>query len=215
MSIARVLILEDLAETRRWLGGIVQEAFPGCIITEASSLREGLEAARAGRHDLALIDLALPDGSGLDVVRALRRFDPDALVVVATVMGDDSSIIAAISTGAHGYLLKDSPADLFVTQLTQLRSGYPALSPSVARLMMQHFATTAFVPDEDAGLLTPRESEVLSLVARGLRNAEVAEKLSLTPHTVAGYIKSVYAKLGISNRAEAARRAARLGLTEI
>lgn len=215
MSIARVLILEDLAETRRWLSGIVQEAFPGCTITEASSLREGLAAARDGGHDLALIDLALPDGSGLDVVRALRRHDPEALVVVATVMGDDSSIIAAISAGAHGYLLKDSPADLFVTQLTQLRSGYPALSPSVARLMMQHFATTAFVPDEDAGLLTPRESEVLSLVARGLRNSEVAEKLNLTPHTVAGYIKSVYAKLGISNRAEAARRAARLGLTEM
>lgn len=215
MSIARVLILEDLAETRRWLGGIVREAFPGCTITEASSMREGLAAAREGGHDLALIDLALPDGSGLDVVRALRRFDPEALVVVATVMGDDASIIAAISAGAHGYLLKDSPADLFVTQLTQLRSGYPALSPSVARLMMQHFATTAFVPDEDAALLTPRESEVLSLVARGLRNSEVAEKLNLTPHTVAGYIKLIYAKLGISNRAEAARRAARLGLTEM
>jgi DNA-binding NarL/FixJ family response regulator len=214
MSIARVLILEDLAETRRWLCGIVREAFPGCAITEASSMREGLAAARAGGHDLALIDLALPDGSGLDVVRMLRRHDPDALVVVATVMGDDSSIIAAISAGAHGYLLKDSPADLFVTQLTQLRSGYPALSPSVARLMMQHFATTAFVP-EDSAILTPRESEVLTLVAQGLRNAEVAEQLNLTAHTVAGYIKSIYAKLGISNRAEAARRAARLGLTEI
>jgi DNA-binding NarL/FixJ family response regulator len=214
MSITRVLILEDLAETRRWLGGIVREAFPGCAITEASSLREGLAAAREGTHDLALVDLALPDGSGLDVVRALRRHDPEALVVVATVMGDDASIIAAISAGAHGYLLKDSPADLFVTQLTQLRSGYPALSPSVARLMMQHFASTAFVP-EDAALLTPREAEVLSLVARGLRNSEVADKLNLTAHTVAGYIKSIYAKLGISNRAEAARRAARLGLTEI
>lgn len=214
MSIARVLILEDLAETRRWLAQIVGEAFPGCTITEASSQREGLAAARAGGHDLALIDLALPDGSGLDVVRMLRRHDPEALVVVATVMGDDSSIIAAISAGAHGYLLKDSPADLFVTQLAQLRSGYPALSPSVARLMMQHFASTAFVP-EGAELLTPRESEVLTLVAQGLRNSEVAEQLHLTAHTVAGYIKSIYAKLGISNRAEAARRAARLGLTQI
>lgn len=215
MTISRVLILEDIAETRRWLRGIVQQAFPACTITEASCLREGLIAARDGGHDLALVDLALPDGSGLDVVRALRRRDPQALVVVATVMGDDSSIIAAISAGAHGYLLKDTPADLFVNQLTQLRSGYPALSPSVARLMMQHFATTAFVPDGDAELLTPREAEVLSLVARGLRNAEVAEKLGLTLHTVAGYIKSIYAKLGISNRAEAARRAARLGLTEM
>ena len=213
MSIARVLILEDLAETRRWLAQIVREAFPGCTITEASSQREGLHAARTGGHDLALIDLALPDGSGLEVVRMLRRHDPDALVV-ATVMGDDSSIIAAISAGAHGYLLKDSPADLFVTQLAQLRSGYPALSPSVARLMMQHFASTAFVP-EGAELLTPRESEVLTLVAQGLRNSEVAEQLNLTVHTVAGYIKSIYAKLGISNRAEAARRAARLGLTQI
>jgi DNA-binding NarL/FixJ family response regulator len=215
MGIARVLILEDLAETRAWLAQIVATAFAGCTVTEASSVAEGLAAARAGGHDLALVDLGLPDGSGLDVVRMLRRHDPGALVVVATVMGDDASIIAAISAGAHGYLLKDSPADLFVAQLTQLQGGYPALSPSVARLIMQHFASTAFVPDGDAALLTPRESEVLTLVARGLRNAEVAEHLGLTAHTVAGYIKTVYAKLGISNRAEAARRAARLGLTDI
>lgn len=196
------------------LGGefTIASTSSGTIITAILPLGRSAAAARNGGHDLALINLALPDGLGLDVVRALRQHNPQAMVVVATVMGDDASIIAAISAGAHGHLLKDSPADLFVTQLTQLRSGYPALSPSVARLMMQLFATTAFVP-EDAALLTPRESEVLCLVARGVRNVEVAERLNLTPHTVAGYIRSVYGKLGISNRAEAARRAARLGLT--
>lgn len=207
------LIVEDIAETSRWLTGIIGEAFPGCSIKEARNLREALHCIGGAPFDLALIDIGLPDGSGLDVVRALRARDAQAMIVVATVMGDDGSIVTALSAGANGYLLKDSPAELFIAQLRQLHSGNPALSPSVARRIMSHFASTAYVADADADL-TPRETEVLSLIARGLRNAEVAAALGLTLHTVAGYVKSVYAKLGISSRAEAAQRAIRMGLNE-
>lgn len=207
------LIVEDIAETSRWLRQIVTEAFPGCTIAEARNLHEARALAVGGGIDLALVDLGLPDGSGLDLVRAMRASDPAVMVVVATVMGDDSSIVTALSAGANGYLLKDSPADLFISQLRQLHSGYPALSPSVARRIMAHFASTAFVADSEADL-TPRETEVLALIARGLRNAEVATALGLTAHTVAGYVKSVYTKLGISSRAEAAQRAMRMGLND-
>lgn len=209
----RALIVEDIAETSRWLTGIIDEAFPGCTIKEVRNLREAQQCIADEDFDLALIDIGLPDGSGLDLVRALRRRDVQAMIVVATVMGDDGSIVTAISAGANGYLLKDSPAELFIAQLRQLHSGNPALSPSVARRIMSHFASTAYVADAEADL-TPREAEVLSLIARGLRNAEVAAALGLTLHTVAGYVKSVYAKLGISSRAEAAQRAIRMGLNE-
>lgn len=209
----RALIVEDIAETSRWLTGIIDEAFPGCTIKEVHNLREAQQCIADEDFDLALIDVGLPDGSGLDLVRALRRRDAQAMIVVATVMGDDGSIVTAISAGANGYLLKDSPAELFIAQLRQLHSGNPALSPSVARRIMSHFASTAYVADAEADL-TPREAEVLSLIARGLRNAEVAAALGLTLHTVAGYVKSVYAKLGISSRAEAAQRAIRMGLNE-
>lgn len=207
------LIVEDIAETSRWLTGIIGEAFPGCSIKGARNLRQAQQCIAGEDFDLALIDIGLPDGSGLDVVRALRARDAQVMIVVATVMGDDGSIVTALSAGANGYLLKDSPAELFIAQLRQLHSGNPALSPSVARRIMSHFASTAYVADADADL-TPRETEVLSLIARGLRNAEVAAALGLTLHTVAGYVKSVYAKLGISSRAEAAQRAIRMGLNK-
>lgn len=206
----QVLIVEDLSETRRWLGEIVTAAFPACTCHDATSQSTGLAQAGRRNYDLALIDLGLPDGSGLEVLRALRLSQPDTICVVTTVMGDDASIVGALSAGAHGYLLKEQPRDLLVVQLKQVAAGIPALSPSVARRIMQHFQRTGPVAPEDN--LTAREREVLGMIGRGLRNAEVAQTLTLSENTVAGYIKDIYRKLGISSRAEASWHAARLGL---
>jgi DNA-binding NarL/FixJ family response regulator len=205
-----VLIVEDVAETRRWLGGLVQEAFPEVRLIEAATLRVALALVR-DPLDLALIDLGLPDGSGLDVLRALRTQQSGVLSVVTTVMGDDASIVGALSSGADGYLLKEQPAEVLVRQLRQLSAGVPALSPAVARRIMEHFRLTgpAAAPDGD---LTQRETEVLGMIARGMRNTEVAAALGLAETTVAGYIKAIYRKLGISSRAEASWHATRLGL---
>jgi DNA-binding NarL/FixJ family response regulator len=128
-------------------------------------------------------------------------------------MGDDASVIAALSQGAQGYLLKDSPFETFVRQLTLIEQGLPALSPSIARRIVEHFRKTA-VAHEISNDLTPRERDVLGLIGRGLRNADAAVALGLSESTVASHIKSIYAKLGISSRAEAALQAARLGLTQ-
>lgn len=205
------LVVEDIAETRAWLMAAVQEAFPVCDVREARDRRQGLHAAGGVPVDLAVVDLGLPDGSGIDVIARLHELQPQALIVVATVMGDDASIIAALAAGAQGYLLKDTPQDLFVRQLAQLAQGLPALSPSVARRILSHFRDTA-APAESAADLTAREREVLGLVGRGLRTAEVARALGLTESTVASYVKTIYAKLGVNSRVEAARRAARMGL---
>ncbi len=205
-----VLIVEDVAETRRWLGGLVLAAFPQARLSEAATLRAA-QALLRDSFDLALIDLGLPDGSGLDVLRALRAQQSGALCVVTTVMGDDASIVAALSTGADGYLLKEQPAEVLVRQLTQLSLGVPALSPAVARRIMEHFRLTGPVAEPDAGL-TQRETEVLGMIGRGMRNSEVATALGLAETTVAGYIKAIYRKLGISSRAEASWHATRMGL---
>lgn len=207
-----VLIVEDLSETRRWLAGIVTAAWPGCTIHEAAGMRAGIAEAAARNHDVALIDLGLPDGSGLEVLRAMRLLTPDAVCVVTTVMGDDASIVGALSAGAQGYLLKEQPEALLVRQLRQTAEGIPALSPSVARRIMEHFRRTGPAAAEDG--LTAREREVLALIGRGLRNCEVAQALGISENTVAGYIKDIYRKLGISSRAEASWHAARLGLSE-
>ncbi|GAB1381479.1 response regulator transcription factor [Pararhodobacter aggregans] len=206
------MIVEDLSETRRWLAEIVTTAFPGCEIHEAASMRAGIGQVAARDFDVALIDLGLPDGSGLDVLRNLRLLRPQTICVVTTVMGDDASIVGALSAGAQGYLLKEQPQDLLTRQLRQTAEGIPALSPSVARRIMEHFRRTGpAAPDDD---LTAREREVLGLIGRGLRNGEVAAQLSIAETTVAGYIKSIYRKLGISSRAEASWHAARLGLSD-
>ncbi|WP_300542286.1 response regulator transcription factor [Maricaulis sp.] len=208
----RILIVEDVAQTRRWLADIANDAFPGCRIDEAASMRAGLAAAAQADCDLALIDLGLPDGSGLEVLRSLKLVCPGAIPIVTTVMGDDVHIVAALSAGAQGYLLKENPADLLTAQLKRLADGIPALSPSIARRIMEHFRYTgpAADPDED---LTAREREVLGLIGRGLRNVDVAAGLDLAESTVASHIKSIYRKLGISSRAEASWHATRMGLT--
>lgn len=206
-----VLIVEDVAETRQWLCRAVETAFPGCEIRKASDMRGGLHAAQGGPFDLAIVDLGLPDGSGVEVIASVREHQPSAMVIVATIMGDDASIIAALSAGAHGYLLKDSPPDLFARQLEQLGQGIPALSPSIARRIVDHFRTTAVAQQPEA-TLTPRELDVLGLISKGLRNADTARVLGLMESTVASHIKSIYSKLGVTSRAEAAIRAERMGL---
>lgn len=206
----KILIVEDLSETRRWLIEIVSAAFPDCDIHEAASMRAGIAQSAARDYDVALIDLGLPDGSGLDVLRNLRLMRHDTVCVVTTVMGDDASIVGALSAGAQGYLLKEQPQDLLIRQLKQMAEGIPALSPSVARRIMEHFKRTGPAAPEDG--LTAREREVLGLIGRGLRNGEVAETLQISENTVAGYIKDIYRKLGISSRAEASWHATRLGL---
>ena len=209
-AMQRVLILEDIAETRDWLCELVAEAYGDAQIDTVGLIRHA-RARLDTAYDLALIDLGLPDGSGLDIMRAIRAAHPETLCVVTTVMGDDATVVSALSAGADGYLLKENPAGVLARQLRQIRDGVPALSPAIARRIMEHFRYTGPSADEEHQL-TARETEVLGLIGRGLRNAEVARDLGIAETTVAGYIKAVYRKLGISSRAEAAWHAARLGL---
>lgn len=207
-----VLIVEDVAETRQWLTSIVETAFEGCKVMCAGRVREGLATLQSNRFDLALIDLTLPDGSGFDILRHIRSNCPETLSVITTIVSNDANIVAALSGGANGYLLKDQPPERIIQQLKQLADGMPALSPSIARRIMQHFSHTGPAAEPDAEL-TGREQEVLALISRGLRNIDVAQHLGVSESTIASHLKAIYRKLGISSRAEASWHASRLGLT--
>lgn len=202
----RLLIVEDIAETRAWLRATASRALATDAVETAATWRDGLHAARGRAFDLALIDVGLPDGDGVELVARIKALQPSMTVIMATVMGDDATVVRALAAGADGYLLKDTPEDLFMTQLAQTARGLPPLSPSVARRIMEHYRLSAG-PLDEADALTPRERDVLALIGEGRRNAEVAEALGLTDSTVASYVKAIYAKLGISNRAEAALKA--------
>ena len=163
------------------------------------------------RFDLALIDLGLPDGSGLQCLRRIQELTPSTVCVVVTIMGDDSHVIAALAAGADGYLLKDQPMEQILIQLTDLSHGIPAISPTIARRIAKHFGLTG-PSAQDEGTLTSREKEILGLISRGHRNADVALALDISVNTVSTHIKSIYRKLSIGTRAEASWHASRLGL---
>lgn len=213
-----ILLLEDLPEIRQWLKGVVTQVFPNALVSESARVHDALEQITAVRFDLALIDLGLPDGSGVDVVEALRESQPDAQSVVVTIHDDDDHLFPALQAGAFGYVLKEQSRDLLAEQLQRITQGEPPLSPSIARRVIAYFASQARAqPAESAPLLpavslTDRENEVLLRVAKGFTLPEIGQQLNLSRHTIADYVKQIYRKLNVSSRAEAALEAQRLGL---
>jgi len=205
-----ILVVDDLAASRAWMRSALALAFPEAQVQEADSLASGLLALQP-LPDIALIDLGLPDGSGIELIEVLRRGEPPPLCIVATVFDDDGHLFPALRAGAEGYLLKDQPAEAVAQALTGIAEGRPPLSPSIARRLLSHFRPTP-APQSEAIALTARETEVLQAIAKGYTVQQVAGLLSLSPHTVAGYLKEVYRKLAVSSRAEATLEAARRGL---
>ena len=206
---ARALVVDDLAPSRDWLSQALRIAFPDIVVDTAASLREA-QAFLQPPPPLALIDLGLPDGSGVQLIEQLQRDGAQTLCIVATVFDDDAHLFPALRAGAQGYLLKDQPPEAIAAMLSGIAMGQPPLSPSIARRLLRHFQPLPAVGD--APNLRPREVDVLRLTAKGLTLAEVAEALQLSRHTVSGYLKDIYRKLSVSSRAEATLEAARLGL---
>jgi DNA-binding NarL/FixJ family response regulator len=209
-----ILLLEDLPEIRAWLKSLVMQVFPAANISESARVHDALEMVHAVKFDLALIDLGLPDGSGVDVVSALREHQPDAQSVVVTIHDDDEHLFPALQAGAYGYILKEQARELITEQLQRISQGEPPLSPSIARRVIAYFAAQ---PKPAASMmphvsLTERESEVLLRVAKGFTLPEIGVQLNLSRHTIADYVKQIYRKLNVSSRAEAALEAQRLGL---
>ncbi len=206
----RALVVDDLAEARQWLVAALQTAFPGIEVETAATLGEAFALIELPPQ-LALIDLGLPDGNGTQLIEALRSRGADTLCIVSTVFDDDAHLFPALRAGAQGYVLKDRDRDALAGMLQGIAAGQPPLSPSIARRLLRHFQPTPVAPEDEAPL-TPRETEVLRLTAKGLTLQEVADALGLSRHTVSGYLKDIYRKLSVGTRAEAALEAARRGL---
>ena len=211
-----ILLLEDLPEIRAWMRKLVLQVFPGSTISESARVQDALDLVMAVKFDLALVDLGLPDGSGVDVVAALREAQSDAQSVVVTIHDDDEHLFPALQAGAYGYILKEQPRELITEQLQRISQGEPPLSPSIARRVMAYFSAKAKPQPAVNAMpnvsLTDRESEVLLRVAKGFTLPEIGVQLGLSRHTIADYVKQIYRKLNVSSRAEAALEAQRLGL---
>jgi len=214
------LVVEDQASVRSWLVQALRDTFPDMAIAEASTLGEarrwvdGQERNATLPFAMALIDLGLPDGSGIDLLRQIAARHPATTAIVATIYDDDAHLFDAIAAGAGGYLLKDRDAATLSSLLRRIDAGEPPLSPSIAWRMMQHFQQRPAVDHRDDAGLTSREIEVLTLISSGMTTAEAARTLGLTPHTVTSYIKILYQKLNVQSRAEATLVAVERGLVK-
>ena len=217
MTNHNILLLEDLPEIRAWMKALVTRVFPSSRIHEAARVNDALELVASIKFDLALLDLGLPDGSGVEVVEALRDKQPDTQSVV-TIHDDDEHLFPALQAGAFGYLLKEQPRELIAEQLKRMSAGEPPLSPSIARRVIAHFAAQAAVkPARSTNVppraaLSERETDVLLRVAKGFTLPEIGDQMNLSRHTIADYVKAVYRKLNVNSRAEAALEAQRMGL---
>ena len=227
-----VLVLEDFADTRIWLCEVLREAFTNIQITEAATVQQAKTLLEKQSFDLALIDLNLPDGSGIDVIKEISTKTPTTYCVVATIFDDDQHLFSALQAGAQGYLLKEQPKEQFIKNLSGLLHGEPPLSPPIARKILRHFQssggtnaieempTRVQAPNKyssavNLSALSAREEEILTLVAKGFKRNEIGPMLGISPHTVATHLKTIYSKLNVTSRAEATMEALRMGLVKL
>lgn len=206
------LVVEDMPESQEMLQEVAQAAFPGICVHCVADVASALKMLKQFQFDLALVDLALPDGCGTNVVQAMSVRFPQCMIVVATLFDDDDHLFPALRAGAQGYLLKDQAPEHLIDQLRGISEGRPPLSPSVARRLLEHFREVPDAVAEQTTLLTPREREVLMQLARGISIAKIGIELGISRYTVGDHVKNLYRKLKISSRTEAALQAKSMGL---
>lgn len=216
-ALCEVLVVEDDREVREELAHTIAGAEDFSVTAALGSSREVFAALDRGLvFEAALIDLGLPDGSGLALLPALRRARPSASLLVLTIFDDERSVVGAIRAGADGYLLKDARPEEIVSSLRQVRSGAAPVASRAARHLLPIVQRGAGASSREPGAptLTPRELEVLSLLARGCSYAETAAALGVQIGTIQTHVKSIYERLGVSSKAEATGLALRLGLID-
>jgi DNA-binding NarL/FixJ family response regulator len=216
-GVTRVLVVDDQRVVREGLQ-LILELLPDIeVVGSASNGEEALELAAERRPDVVLMDLRMPRLDGVEATRRLRETDPSTKVVVLTTYADDRSVIGALRAGARGFLTKDAGADEIKHAIDAVVEGEAAIDPAVQHHVVEAVAagagatSSALEPLSLPDGLTPREAEVLSLIAEGLSNDEIADRLVVSPATVKSHINHLFGKTGVRDRAQAVAYAYRNG----
>jgi DNA-binding NarL/FixJ family response regulator len=211
-DLIRVVLADDHAVVRKGIRQFLEEAGDIVVVAEAADGDTALAKIRDERPDVAVLDIQMPHGTGIEVTRAVRDERLPVGVLVLTAYDDDPYVQAVLEAGANGYVLKNASSEEIVQAVHTVHEGQMALDPSVARKIVARWISAGQAPPEPAEPRpSPREMDVLKLVARGLTNKAIAVQLKISERTVQGHIASLFAKLGVNSRTEAVVRAAQLG----
>jgi DNA-binding NarL/FixJ family response regulator len=207
----RVLVADDHSLFRDGIVSLL-EAAGFEVLGQVGDGQSAIESAQLLRPDLILMDITMPEMNGLEALRQIRSMLPDTKVVMLTVSEDDNDLFEAIRLGASGYLLKSLNADQFLEMLEGLSHGEAVMTRETTARLMRGFADLADLQETSPDRLSPRELELLELVAEGLSNKAIGQQLSVSVNTVKYHMKNILQKLGAQNRTEAVMMAIRSGL---
>ena len=204
----RVFLLDDHEVVRRGLRELLEAEQDMTVVGEASTAEEAYRRVGPTRPDVAVLDVRLPDGDGIEVCREIRSRHPDIACVMLTSFADDEALFSAIMAGAAGYVLKQVRGSDLVAGIRRVAAGESLLDPTLTARVLDRLRHRP--EDEELAALTAQERRILDLIAEGLTNRQIGERMYLAEKTVKNYVSNLLAKLGMSRRTEAAAYAARL-----
>ena len=210
----KVLIADDHPLVREGLRALIATEPDMDLVGEASDGVEAVDLAMSLQPDVILLDLMMPNKTGIEAIQEIKEENPDARILVVTSFGEDENVFPAIKAGALGYLLKDSSPQELLSALREVHRGEPSLHPTIALKLIRELNHPSQAKAEGTPL-TGREVEVLKLVAQGLSNHEIGETLVIAERTVSKYVSSIIEKLHVSNRTQVALYALKEGLATL
>jgi two-component system response regulator NreC len=206
-----LIIADDHAIVREGLVALLEGEADITVVGQAGTGKAALSLARQHRPDLALLDITMPDMNGLEATRRIKKEEPGVQVLILTMHEEEAFFFEALRAGAAGYVLKGAHGDELLTAIRDVRQGGVHLSPNLAGELVRDYLDLHPDPSSD-NPLTPREQEVLTLIAKGYSNSEIAEQLTLTINTIKTHRSRIYEKLDLHDRAELVGYAIRRGL---
>jgi NarL family two-component system response regulator LiaR len=215
MNAVNILIVDDHTLFRTGIRKMLEAESDMHVVGEAATGREALEQARKLMPDVILMDVKMPDMDGIEATRRLCREMPHVGVIFCTMFEDDEFVFAGLQAGGRGYILKDADPETMQRAIRAVAHGESLLGSTVAQKVMRHFSA---LPDKQVPLvddLTPREVEVLKLIAEGLSNKEIAQELTISEKTVKNHINNIFSKLHVYDRSQAMLYAIRQGLVKV
>ncbi|MFN8482260.1 MAG: response regulator transcription factor [Anaerolineae bacterium] len=212
MERIRVLIADDHTLFRSGLHALLNLFSDIQVVGEASTGEETISKAEALQPDVILMDIQMPGVNGIEATRRIMQTSPNVGIIVVTMFEDDSYVFLAMCAGARGYILKEANEDEVLRAIRAVASGEAIFGAAIAKRLVQFFSKPTPTSPAVFPELTDREREILDLIARGESNADIAQILVLSPHTVRNHISNIFAKLQVADRAEAIIRAREAGL---